>query len=271
MLNFGIEKKLLSMQKALFALSLLCFSLTASAQVEKQNTLDTKVENVSEVEGLPIIEPAQLSDMTSVEAADVEQPADSIHYKVHLPYYMTRPYLFTTWMPTGPFFWGMPLELHEGLNAQIGAGVMVGFGKNNPFKGASFFTDVTLSYAKQLDEHWSVALGGTLSRFKMWNEYQYSGDVFALANYKFDEHWSASIYGSYNHMPNGFSCFGVYSPMDMGRFNENFARFGGEVTYKFNEKFAVSVGVSTDIPTDQSRPWQPQPHNKQGVNPPMTR
>ncbi len=248
------------------ALSFLGFSLTASAQVEKQNTLDAKIENVSVAEDMPTVEPAQLSDMTGVEAANTEQNADSIRYRLRLPYHMTRPYLFTTWMPTGPFAWGMPLELHEGLNAQIGAGVMVGFGKNNPFKGASFYTDITLSYAKQLDKHWSVALGGTLSRFKMWNEYQYSGDLFALVNYKFDEHWSASVYGSYNHMPEGFSCFGAYSPMNMGGFNENFARFGGEVTYKFNENFAVSVGVSTDIPTDQSRPWQPQHHNKQGVN-----
>lgn len=259
------------MRKAFIILLALYISLTATAQVEKEVTLDAKVENVSEAEGMPIIEPAQLADVSTLDAATTRMANDSIRYTPHLPYYMTRPYLFSTWMPTGPSMWGIPLDLHEGLNAQIGAGVMVGFGKNNPFKGASFYTDVSLVYAKQLDKHWSVALGGTLSRFKMWNDYQLSGNVFAIANYKFNEHWSASAYASYNHMPEAWSCFGVYSPMNFNRFNENFARIGGEVTYKFNENFAVSLGVSTDINTDQPRPWKPQHPIQQKLETPHVR
>ena len=42
------------------------------------------------------------------------------------------------WMGYGMGGW----DLHQGLNAQVGAGVRVGWGKHNPWRGASFFTDI---------------------------------------------------------------------------------------------------------------------------------
>lgn len=182
-------------------------------------------------------------DMADEKSLDIAIPTMDMHRRL---------WLFSTWMPTSPYNWGNFWDLHEGLNAQIGAGVMVGFGKHNPFKGASFFTDVSMAYAKQLDRHWSVALGGTLSHFKMWNKNEWAGNLYGIANYKFDEHWSASMYGSLNRMPKGF---GMYN-YDM--FTDQCARIGGEVTYKFNENFSVSVGVSTDIPTgNEGHSWKP--------------
>lgn len=188
-------------------------------------------------------------DMAEEKSLDIAMPTIGMHRRL---------WLFSTWMPTSPFNWGNFWDLHEGLNAQIGAGVMVGFGKYNPFKGASFFTDVSMAYAKQLDSHWSVALGGTLSHFKMWNKNEWAGDLFGIANYKFDEHWSASIYASYNHMPLGMGIHGLYAPFDMTYFNQNFARIGGEVTYRFNNNYSISVGISSDIPVGEQRPWIPQ-------------
>lgn len=268
-----MKQKLHTMQKTIIAIALLLTSLSVSAQIERRNTLDAKVEDASENIDTPTIEPAQLS----AEIIDVENVAnyymgDSIRIsKPNLPLYLTRPYLFSLWMPTSPLLWGTPLDLHDGFNAQIGLGVIAGFGKNNPFKGASFYTDITLAYAKQLDDHWSVALGGTLSRFKMWNENVWSGNLFAVGNYKFNEHWSASIYGSYNHIPEGMGYMGMYGPMNWARLNENCARIGGEVTYKFNENFAVSIGASTDIYTDNPRPWKPHHPTQQHLTTPHVR
>lgn len=252
------------MHKTIIVISLLFTSLTLSAQTEKQSTLDAKAEDASEQTVVLTVSPAQLSaEGSDVEDASNYYMGDSIRMaKPHLPYYLRHPYLFSTWMPAAPFLWGTSLDLHKGFNAQVGMGVMVGFGKNNPFKGASFYTDVTLAYARQLSEHWSVALGGTLSRFRMWNENVWSGNVFAVGNYRFNEHWSASVYGSYNHMPEGM---GLYN---YGAFNDQCARIGGEITYRFNEKFAVSIGASTDIPTDNPRPWKPQRPNSQKLTTP---
>lgn len=239
--------------KKILATITLCFvTLTISAQVEKQQTLDANIENVNEGNTSYVIEPAEFSDLAP--SAGVENMrSDSIRTSFSLPYYSVhRPLLFTSWMPTSPFGWGMPWDMHEGFNAQLGLGVMVGFGKNNPFKGASFFTDLSLSYVKPLSNRWTLALGGTLSMFKFFNNNVFAGSAFAIANYKFDEHWSASIYASYNHMPEGF---GMYN---FSTFSDKCARIGGEVTYKFNEKFAVSVGLSHEIPVgNETRPWQP--------------
>lgn len=241
------------MQKTIIATSLLLSSLAVSAQTEKQSTLDAQSINAPEATTVPITELANISEETCRAVTEEASYAmDSIRIMPHLPYYMTRPYIFSTWMPTSPLMWGMPLDLHEGLNAQIGFGVMVGFGDYNPFKGASFFSDVSLVYAKQLSKHWSFALGGTLSRFKFFNDNVFAGDLFAIGNYKFNDHWSASLYASYYHMPDGMNMY------NFSMLNDQCARIGGEVTYKFNEKFAVSVGVSTEIPTGtEQRPWKP--------------
>lgn len=258
MLNFGKEINIV-MQRIILTIALSFSIMMAKAQVEKSITLESDNGNTAEtsLDGLnaETSHGAQNAVLSSEakEAVKPETKQDSIRYMPRIPRYMIfHPTIFTSYMPIGPFGWNALWDLHEGFNTQIGMGVMVGFGKHNPFKGASFYTDISLAYAKQLDEHWSVALGGGLSRFKMWNKNEWAGNVFALANYKFDEHWSASMYGSLNRMPEGF---GMYN-YDM--FNDQCARIGGEVTYKFNEKFSVSVGVSTDIPTgNEGHPWKP--------------
>ena len=238
------------LRKSLLGILFTLSALALSAQVEsKQGELSATSENIAPETLDAGIEPMPFSiDVTNKDAGSFAE--DSIRSVSYIPrMVMGRPTLFSMWMPISPWAWGGMWDIHEGLNAQIGAGVMVGFGKHNPFKGASFFSNVSLVYAKALDEHWTLAMGGTLSRFKFFNDNVFAGDIYALANYRFDDHWSASIYASYNHMPRGM---GMY---DFTTFNENCARIGGEVTYRFNEKFSMSVGLSQEIPVGNNRPW----------------
>lgn len=250
------------MRKILLTITMLLFAIMINAQSEVKQTINTADD--AEVISLPAnseVNNSQLSiaaDESNVKAMVSADDTTALK-SLNIPTYgITRPWLFTMWMPTSPFNYGYGWDLHEGLNGQIGMGVMVGFGKYNPFKGASFFTDASLVYAREIDKHWSVALGGTLSRFKMWDKNEWATQVFGIANYKFDNHWSASVYASYNHMPHGMGMYGLYAPFDMMYFNQNFARIGGEVTYRFNNNCSISVGVSSDIPVGEQRPWMPQ-------------
>lgn len=237
---------------ATLILSAIIFTSSYAQTIEGENGISTyEAENVN----MPITEgvsPATIEDATLEREVALDSARNTIAY---IPRFaMQRPSLFTFWAPTSPFGWGTTWDVHEGFNAQIGMGVIVGFGKNNPFKGASFYTDLSLIYAKPVSEHWTLALGGTLSRFKFFNDNVFTGSVFALGNYRFNEHWSASVYASYNHMP---ECARMY---DFTTFNENCARIGGEVTYRFNEKFSMSLGLSHEIPIGDpnNRPWKPQ-------------
>ena len=271
MFNFGtVFQNEDDMQKTITAIIMLMLALVANAQVENTEAKieGQAVENTATTDVPMQTLQADASSVRSMHPAEVADDTTSRRL-LYLPRYAYgRPYLFSMGMPLTPFGWGGMWDVHEGLNAEVGMGVMVGFGKNNPFKGASFFSNVSLLYAKPVSKHWSVALGGTLSQFRMWNKNEFAGNVFALGNYKFDEHWSASIYGSYNHMPGGMAWMDFYSTPDMMNFNENFARFGAEVTYKFNEKCAISVGVSGDVPVgNNNRPWMPQRGSKQGAMP----
>lgn len=247
------HKKTMRITKALVSI-LFCFAtLSASAQVERQATLDTHMESEAEGQATYATAPAKLEDYKDMEQANLASE-DSTRYRISLPYYMASyPTLFTSWAMTSPFGWGMPWDLHEGMNVQIDLGVMVGFGKNNPFHGASFFTDLSLAYAKSIGTHWTLVAGGTLSRFRFLDKNVFAGNAFTMANYKFNDHWSASVFASYNKMPEGTSIY-CYGPL-----NEQSIRIGGEVTYKFNEKTSVSLGVSHEIPVgnNDARPWRP--------------
>ncbi len=161
-----------------------------------------------------------------------------------------KPYLFTVWSPVSPFGIGGLWDIHEGLNLSIDAGVTVGFGKDNPFRGASFFTNLSMLYAKKVDQHWTWALGGTLSQFNMFNTDIYTGTLYGMANYAFNEKISATIYGSYTYSPNN----GWTRPQALP-FVNRCAEIGAEFTYKFNDSFSMSISVSEsafDTPSNVS-------------------
>lgn len=167
-----------------------------------------------------------------------------------MPFAFGRPTLFSHWNSAFPM-WGATnyWDVHEGLNGQIGAGVMFGFGKNNPFKGASFFNDVSLLYAKSLGERWTLAVGGTMSRFRMWDETMLTGSATVLANYKFNEHLNATLSASYHDTLNDKP----YLPL-----MDKCAEIGADINYKFNNGVTVGIGYHQFIQTDSRRPWAPQ-------------
>ena len=154
---------------------------------------------------------------------------------VFLPMVEKHPMLFTSWSPLsfGGTFW----DIHEGLNAQVDAGVTVGWGKHNPFRGGSFFTDVSLLYAKPLTDCWTVAVGGTLSRFRFFDNYVTTASVQALANYQFNEHLSGTVYGMYHHPLNSDKGFRP-SPL----FYQHCATVGAELNYRFNNNVTLGIG-----------------------------
>jgi len=186
------------------------------------------------------------------------EPIDSVTMSAPLVPDML-PATFSLWNHYSPFGMSTPWDLHEGLNAQIGMGVTVGWGKNNPFRGGSFFTDVSLVYAKTLDEHWTLGVGGTASRFRFFNETVVRGSVEAFANYKFNEHLSGTIYGAYHdNLNSNHSTLNAFSP-----FLTRCAEVGADLTYKFNNGVEVGLGYSQLIDLgDTPRPWLPRNHNK---------
>lgn len=227
----------------------------AQAQVESHDSNLTSDEPMLEkhvaIADADIVKAEPLTDTGEVSYSDRfrEMSRDTISLPMPRTF---RPTLFSHWSSAFPM-WGPTnyWDVHEGLNGEIGAGVMVGFGKNNPFKGASFFSDVSLLYAKSLGERWTIAVGGTLSRFSMWDETMLTGSATALANYRFNEHLSATLSASYHDSLNDKP----YLP-----FMNRCAEIGADFNYKFNNGVTLGIGYRQFIPTD-SRPWMPKMTN----------
>lgn len=80
-------------------------------------------------------------------------------------------------------------DLHEGMNLQMEAGVRVGWGKHNPWKGASFFSNVGAMYALPLsrDGRWTAALGGYYSNFRLWRQQMNSVGLMGMVDYTIND------------------------------------------------------------------------------------
>lgn len=167
------------------------------------------------------------------------------------PWY--RPTLFSMWQPWRPFGGGGLWNLHEGFNAQIEAGVMVGFGKNNPFHGASFFTDISLMYALPVNDRWSLAIGGDVSRFRIWNSDVVNTRIEALANYKINDRLDATLYGIHTLAPLTSDSH-LYAP-----FLDRCSSIGAGLTWKANE--SISLGISFEQ-RFYNEPMMPPPPNR---------
>lgn len=150
-----------------------------------------------------------------------------------------RPTIFTLWNYRFPFMMNNCWDIHEGFNMQLGMGVTVGFGKNNPFRNGSFCTELSMLYAKKIDDKLTIAGGGTLTRFSMWDNPVLYGSVEGMANYRFNDHVSATVYGSYMFSPLGNGLNNPCRP-----FIDKCSEIGAEFTYKFNESFSMSIGIS---------------------------
>ena len=220
------------MKKVLFAILLGWLSVSAMGQTE--NAAGTLL---SEDGSLSALEPQPMTDEAQLAAT-----SDSILSPLPLSFW-EKPTLFTAWSPFGPVgSW----NIHEGLNAQIGAGVTIGWGKNNPFRGGSFFTDVSLLYAKPLSDRWTMAVGTTFSRFRFFDDTMLLGSVYGMANYQFNERLSGTIYGSYTSPFGSSSSFSKYSAL-----SERCAEVGAELNYRFNNDIMLGIGFSVvEVLTD---------------------
>lgn len=248
------------MRKLFFYISLLFSPLAAFAQSETNSVTFIGVDKMkAEVLPQESTDSTLLTPDSQLSSPDSQLSAFKSSLSTLSLYRWGKPNLFSLWSPSYPFGWGAGMwDLHEGLNGEIGAGVTVGWGKNNPFKGASFFTDVSLMYVKPISDKWTVAIGGTVSRFRFFNENQVMGSVTAMANYQFNEHLSATIFGAYHDNFSGTNTFNCFSP-----FLERCAEVGANFSYKFNNDVTVGIGFSEYIPvnTNNVRPWLPAPRH----------
>ena len=166
----------------------------------------------------------------------------------HAAYPITEDYV--TSMPwTG---WGMGgWDLHEGLNAQVGAGVRVGWGKNNPWRGASFFTDLAAMYCLPLskDGRWSAAVGGYFSNYRLWGRQVNSVGICGLVNYRFNEKYDLSGFVMHDFGVIGGHAAG--SPL-MPFLEQPHTTVGAQLGINVSEKARVEIGLSI---TRQSNPF----------------
>ena len=109
------------------------------------------------------------------------------------------PHPFSPWLggslfsPFGMYPMGV-WPLHEGLNAQVGAGVRVGWGKHSPWRGASFFSDAALLYAAPLsdDGRWTGAIGGYHSNYRLWGRQVNTLGLMGLVDYRINDRLNVS-------------------------------------------------------------------------------
>lgn len=148
----------------------------------------------------------------------------------------------TPWM--GPS-WGM-WNLHQGMNGQLSAGVNVGFGKNNPWRGASFFTSMAGLYALPVSKNgrWTGAVGGYYTNYRLYGQQVNSVGLMGLVDYQINDKMSATGFVMHdfglvgNHGP-------LASPLMMGLENPS-TTFGAALNMKLSEKVNMSVGVSVN-------------------------
>lgn len=151
------------------------------------------------------------------------------------------------WMGYGIGGW----DLHEGLNAQVGAGVRVGWGRNNPWRGASFFTDLAAMYCMPLskDGRWSAAVGGYFSNYRLWGRQVNSVGICGLVDYRFNEKIDLSGYVMHD--------FGVIGGHAAGSpiipfLDQPHTTIGAQLGINMSDKARLEIGLSF---TRQNHPY----------------
>ncbi|MCR4921605.1 MAG: hypothetical protein K5945_07880 [Bacteroidaceae bacterium] len=146
---------------------------------------------------LIVLIPAFLSaqELEAREGGHEDAPADTLFSVPDGVTLHAAPSPFRYWLggpmsgPLGMYPMG-DWPLHEGLNAQVGAGVRVGWGKHSPWRGASFFSDASLLYATPLsdDGRWTGAIGGYHSNYRLWGHQVNTLGVMGLVDYRINDH-----------------------------------------------------------------------------------
>lgn len=137
-----------------------------------------------------------------------------------------------------PYMWGgfHTWDVHEGLNATIGASVFSTFGSGKTYSGAGFSQNLSLVYAKPLTEKLSLAVGGYFNNMYWAHDTFRDAGLTAVLGYQFDEHWSSYLYGQKSMLPNNRNI--PRHLMDMGELGD---RIGAAVRYSFNPSFSIQV------------------------------
>ena len=147
-----------------------------------------------------------------------------------------------TSMPWMGYAWG-GWDLHQGLNAQIGAGVRVGWGRGNPWRGASFFTDIAAMYCLPLsqDGKWSAAVGGYFSNYRLWGRQVNSVGVCGLVDYRFNDRVNLSGFVMHD-----FGAIGGHQAgaPQMPFLDQPRTTVGAQLGINASEKLRVEIGLS---------------------------
>lgn len=180
---------------------------------------------------------------------DVPQQKDSLHLPQldnHGRVYDHRSWYYPTFGS-----WGM-WDVHEGLNVQLGLQAFTSFGKGG-FSG--WGQNISAVYAKTIDDHWSIAVGGYLDNYSTSIGPFRNAGITGVLNYRFNDHWEAYVFGQKSFIDNRNTMFGGYGPYgygmfgygmgygpmyDMGMFGD---RIGAGVTWKPTQNTAVQLQV----------------------------
>ena len=160
----------------------------------------------------------------------------------------------------------IPWNLHQGLNGQIGAGVNVGFGKHNPWKGASFFTNLAGLYVLPTSRNgrWTGAVGGYFSNFRMFGQQVNTMGVLGLADYQINNRMSVTGFLMHDFGVLGGQK-GMFPPM-LGWGNPS-TTVGGEFNMRLGEKASMSIGISvTNQPLYHLPPYETFPASPASVH-----
>lgn len=143
------------------------------------------------------------------------------------------------WMGYGMGGW----DLHQGLNAQVGAGVRVGWGKHNPWRGASFFTDIAAMYCMPVskDGKWSAAVGGYFSNYRLWGRQVNSVGLCGLVDYRFNDKLDLSGFVMHDFGVIGGS--DAHSPA-LPFLEQPHTTVGAQLGINVGEKARVEIGLS---------------------------
>ncbi|MBQ0020202.1 MAG: hypothetical protein KBT39_06735 [Bacteroidales bacterium] len=175
-----------------------------------------------------------------------------------LPSYGYPSYAMPSVMPVyRPSFYGphyMDLwDIHKGLNASVDMGVSVGVGKHNPWKGAHFFTDLTLLYAYPVNDRLTLAAGMDYGYFSGLGSGMNNLSLFGLANYKINDRFDVTGFVSHD-----FGQLGEVRPMSrpMMPFMGPSTTVGADLGIKVGENTKINIGVSF---TREENPMGPPP------------
>lgn len=228
---FYLDVLLHSMKKTTIVIFCLMFALGMSAQ--DVDRLQSKVEP-ADVDVQTETTEVYRNGMMPVATFNHESAsyADSLHLP-EVDYNGRIPRLhswYTPYLGYGIGTW----QLHEGLNVNLGLSAFTSFGKHS-FNGWS--RDVSVVYAKPINDKLSIALGGYLnsisSNIGSYNE----GGLTAMLDYRFNDHWEAYLFAQKSFLNDNTMMFSHrMSPMYMmySPFYNGGDRIGGGVRYHFN-------------------------------------